>query len=70
MRDVMAEEKDEEYSALKINGRKISDLRYADDTALLSTTPTGLNKLVKSVKKKTQRRQRPIIKRKENENNE
>ena len=26
-------------------------MRYADDTALLSTTPTGLNKLVKSVKK-------------------
>ena len=47
----MTEEKDEEYSAMKINGRKISDLRYADDTALLSTTPTGLNKLVQSVKK-------------------
>ena len=28
----------------------LKDLRYADDTALLSTTPTGLEKLIKSVK--------------------
>ena len=33
-----------------IQGVHLKDLRYADDTALLSTTPTGLEKLIKSVK--------------------
>ena len=33
-----------------IQGVHLKNLRYADNTALLSTTPTGLEKLIKSVK--------------------
>ena len=36
--------------AQSIQGVHLKYLRYADDTALLSTTPTGLEKLIKSVK--------------------
>ena len=33
-----------------IQGVHLKDLRYADETALLSTTPKGLEKRIKSVK--------------------
>ena len=33
-----------------MQGLSIKDLRYADDTALLATTTTGLENLIKSVK--------------------
>ena len=36
---------------LPVGGTKITELRYADDTALFSTTPEGLNNLVQAVNK-------------------
>ena len=36
---------------LSVEGTKITELRYADDTALFSTTPEGLNNLVQAVNK-------------------
>ena len=38
------------FDEVKINGQKLRDLRYADDTALLSTTDTGLKLLVEATK--------------------
>ncbi|GFR66594.1 hypothetical protein ElyMa_001973400 [Elysia marginata] len=51
MRDVEAEDTEDKYSAIKLNGNPITELRYADDTALLSKTPEGLNELNQNVKK-------------------
>ncbi|GFS12798.1 retrovirus-related Pol polyprotein from type-1 retrotransposable element R2 [Elysia marginata] len=34
MRDVEAEDTEDKYSAIKLNGNPITELRYADDTAL------------------------------------
>ena len=39
-----------DYEEPSIQGVHLKDLRYADVTALLSTTPTGLEKIIKSVK--------------------
>ena len=39
------------YDSLNIGGRKYPELRYADDTVLLSTTPEGLEKMIHAVKK-------------------
>ena len=39
------------YDSLNIGGRDLPELRYADDTVLLSSTPEGLEKMIKSVKK-------------------
>ena len=36
---------------LSVGETKITELRYADDTALFSTTPEGLNNLVQAVNK-------------------
>ena len=36
------------YDSLNIGGRAIPELRYADDTALLSTTPEGIEKMIKT----------------------
>ena len=38
------------YLLVKINGKEIVDLRYADDTSLLSESASGLPSLVESVK--------------------
>ena len=38
------------YDSLNIGGRSLPELRYADDTVLLSTTPEGLEKMIKTVK--------------------
>ena len=38
------------YDSLNIGGREYPELRYADDTVLLSTTPEGLEKMINSVK--------------------
>ena len=38
------------YDSLNIGGREYPELRYADDTVLLSTTPEGLEKMIRSVK--------------------
>ena len=56
MRDVEHDAREDEYNEPKIQGLPIRDLRYADDTALLSTTPKGLEKLIKSVKEHSEKR--------------
>ena len=38
------------YNEPNIQGLKLRDLRYADDTALLSTTTEGLHQLIHSIK--------------------
>ena len=38
------------YDSLNIGGREYPELRYADDTVLLSTTPAGLEKMIRAVK--------------------
>ena len=38
------------YDSLNIGGREYPELRYADDTVLLSTTPEGLEKMIRAVK--------------------
>ena len=50
MRNVAHDERHSRYDEVKINGQKLRDLRYADDTALLSTTDTGLKRLVEATK--------------------
>ena len=50
MREVSLDLRKDDYEEPSIQGVHLIDLRYADDTALLSKTPTGLEKRVKSVK--------------------
>ena len=50
MREVSLDHRKDDYEEPFIQGVHLKDLRYADDTELLSTTPTGLEKLIKSVK--------------------
>ena len=50
MRGVSLDDRKDDYEEPSIQGVHLKDLRYADDTALLSTAPTGLEKLIKSVK--------------------
>ena len=50
MREVSLDHGKDDYKEPSIQGVHLKDLRYADDTALLSTTPTGLEKITKSVK--------------------
>ena len=50
MREVSLDHRKDDYGEPSIQGVHLKDLRYADDTALLSTTPTGLEKFIKSVK--------------------
>ena len=38
------------FDSLNIGGRALPELRYADDTVLLSNTPEGLEKMINSVK--------------------
>ena len=39
------------FCSLKIGGKAYPELRYADDTVLMSTTPEGLEKMIKATKK-------------------
>ena len=50
MRNVELDMRRDEFEEPKINGNLLRDLRYADDTALLSTTESGLEKLINTVK--------------------
>ncbi|GFN82103.1 endonuclease-reverse transcriptase [Plakobranchus ocellatus] len=50
MRDVEFDPRKDEYDEPRLQGLPIRDLRHADDTALLSTTTEGLEKLIKAVK--------------------
>ena len=38
------------YDSISIGGRSLPEMRYADDTVLLSSTPEGLEKMILSVK--------------------
>ena len=51
MREVEEEQNNSEYDELSVGGTKITELRYADYTALFSTTPEALNNLVQAVNK-------------------
>ena len=51
MRNVMNDDNSENYDPLTIGGKSIPQLRYADDTVLLSTSKEGLENLIKSTKK-------------------
>ena len=51
IREVEEEQSNNEYDELLVGGTNINELRYADDTALFSTTPDGLNYLVQAVNK-------------------
>ena len=51
MREVEQDSRKDLYNEPNIQGLKLRDLRYADNTALLSTTTTeGLHQLIHSVK--------------------
>jgi len=56
MRDVENDPRKDAYDEPRIQGMPVRDLRYADDTALLSTTPKGLENLIKSVKEHSEHR--------------
>ena len=43
------EQSNSEYGELSAGGTKITELRYADDTALFSRTSEGLNNIVHSI---------------------
>ncbi|GFO45793.1 endonuclease-reverse transcriptase [Plakobranchus ocellatus] len=43
-------------SLVRLNSKSLGDLRYADDTALLSTTTEGLEKLIKAVKEHSEQK--------------
>ena len=45
MREVSLDHRKDDYEEPSFQGVHLKDLRYADDTALLSTTPTGLENL-------------------------
>ena len=47
MREVKEEQSNSEYDEQSVGGTRITVLRFADDTALLSTIPESLNKLVR-----------------------
>ena len=51
MREVGEDGRTVHFNELNIHGHKIRDLRYADDTILLSHDPSGLSHLVESVDK-------------------
>ena len=51
VREVEEEQSNSEYDELSVGGTNITELRCADDTALFSTTPEGLNNLVHAVNK-------------------
>ena len=55
MRDVENDDRKDDYDEVRING-KLRDLRYADDTALLSTTTEGLKKLLEATKEHSESR--------------
>ena len=50
MRQLYYDSSFEAYDSLSIGGHSIPELRYADDTVLLSTSPEGLERLIKSIK--------------------
>jgi hypothetical protein len=49
MRKIRDAAEKEQYDAFKIGGYQIPEIRYSDDTVLLSTSQSGLEKLIRSV---------------------
>jgi hypothetical protein len=49
MREVMDEEMSSNYDLLDVGGEVLSDLRYADDAALISKSRSGLSRFVESL---------------------
>ena len=50
MREVSADYRSDFYDGIRVNGNQLEDLRYADDTALLSDSTSGIDNLIQSVK--------------------
>ena len=46
---------DEEQAGIKIAGRNINNLRYADDTILMAESEEGLKSLLMKVKEETEK---------------
>ena len=67
MREVEHDHRRCEYNEARMQGLTIRDLRYADDTVLLATTPNRAGKSYQGGQT-TQRRERPISECEENEN--
>jgi len=40
---------DEAEDGLKVNGKLINNLRYADDTVIIADSPEGLQRLIDSI---------------------
>ena len=49
IREVKEEQSDTEYDELSVGGATITESRYADDTALFSTTHESLGKRVEAI---------------------
>ena len=56
MREVEYDPRSGEYDEARMQGLSIRDLRYADDTALLTTSTAGLENLIKSVKEHSEQK--------------
>ena len=54
MRNVRDDTENYQYDALNIGGCEIPELRYADDTVLLSTSQNGIENLILSVQKSSE----------------
>ena len=52
---------DELHAGIKIGGRNISNLRYADDTSLMAESKEELKSLLMRVKEKSERTDSKII---------
>ena len=46
---------DEAQAGIKIAGRNINNLRYADDTTLMAESEEGLNSLLRTVKEESEK---------------
>ena len=46
---------DETQAGIKISGRNINNLRYADDTALMAESEEGLKSLLMKVKEESEK---------------
>ena len=46
---------DETQAGIKISGRKINNLRYSDDTALMAESEEGLKSLLMKVKEESEK---------------
>ena len=59
LRQVYEDENRTKFDTLIIGGDEIPELRYADDTTLLSSTASGLEKTIMSVKSHSESQTKP-----------